>query len=46
MQVLPANNQSAAYADMVVYNTATVTAQGMRIPNIQAAMSAASGVQP
>jgi len=41
MAALPTYMRTAVYADQIVYRTATVTSQGMRIPNLQAAIRAA-----
>jgi hypothetical protein len=45
MSCLPSSQRTAVNADQIVFNTASATPQGMRIPNLQAAITAAIGQQ-
>jgi hypothetical protein len=42
MAALPPGKNTAAIADSIVFNTATVTAAGWHVPNLQAALKAAT----
>lgn len=41
MGALPPHLRTATYADQIVFNTATVTSQGVRVPNLLKALQAA-----